>query len=72
VSKEEAPVTLSLSGHDVAVTHPSKPYFSRQARLTKLDIVNYYVAVAEGALGGIPDPPILLKTFVKRAEASLL
>jgi DNA ligase D-like protein (predicted polymerase) len=69
VSKEEAPVILSLLGHEVAVTHPSKPYFTKQARLTKLDIVNYYVAVAEGALGGIRDRPIVLKRFVNGAES---
>jgi bifunctional non-homologous end joining protein LigD len=69
VSKEEAPVTLALSGQEVAITHPSKPYFSKQARLTKLDIVNYYLAVAEGALGGIRDRPIVLKRFVNGAEA---
>src|SRR6188508_1149184 len=69
VSKEEAPVILSLLGHEVAVTHPSKPYFTKQTRLTKLDIVNYYVAVAEGALTGIRDRPIVLKRFVNGAEA---
>jgi len=69
VSKEEAPVTLSLSGRDVAITHPSKPYFTRHARLTKLDIVQYYVAVAEGALAGIRDRPIVLKRFVNGADA---
>jgi bifunctional non-homologous end joining protein LigD len=69
VSKEEAPVTLSLSGHEVDITHPSKPYFSRQARLTKLDVVNYYIAVAGGALAGIRDRPIVLKRFVNGAEA---
>jgi len=69
VSKEEAPFILSLSGHEVAVTHPNKPYFTKQARLTKLDIVNYYVAVAEGALTGIRDRPIVLKRFVNGAEA---
>jgi bifunctional non-homologous end joining protein LigD len=69
VSKEEAPVILSLSGHEVSVTHPSKPYFTKQTRLTKLDIVNYYVAVAEGALIGIADRPIVLKRFVNGAES---
>jgi bifunctional non-homologous end joining protein LigD len=69
VSKEEAPFILELSGHEVAVTHPSKPYFTKQARLTKLDIVRYYVAVAEGALSGIRDRPIVLKRFVNGAEA---
>jgi bifunctional non-homologous end joining protein LigD len=69
VSQEEEPVTLSLCGHEVAITHPSKLYFSKQARLTKLDVVNYYVAVAEGALGAIRDRPIVLKRFVNGAEA---
>jgi bifunctional non-homologous end joining protein LigD len=69
VSKEEAPFILTLSGREVPVTHPSKPYFTRQTRLTKLDIVNYYVAVAEGALAGIADRPIVLKRFVGGAEA---
>ncbi|HTV22353.1 MAG TPA: non-homologous end-joining DNA ligase [Polyangiaceae bacterium] len=74
MSKEEAPFILSLLGHDhsthdVAVTHPSKPYFTKQAKLTKLDIVQYYVAVAEGALTGIRDRPIVLKRFVNGAEA---
>jgi DNA ligase D-like protein (predicted polymerase) len=53
----------------VAITHPSKPYFTKQTRLTKLDIVHYYVAVAEGALAGIRDRPIVLKRFVNGAEA---
>ncbi len=69
MSKEEAPVILALGGQEVAVTHPSKPYFTRQTQLTKLDIVNYYVAVADGALAGIRDRPIVLKRFVNGAEA---
>ena len=69
MGKEEPPATLSLAGHEVAVTHPSKPYFSRQAQLTKLDLVQYYISVAEGALGGIVDRPIVLKRFVNGAEA---
>ena len=69
MSQEEAPATLSLCGHDVTVTHPSKLYFSKQARLTKLDIVTYYLAVAEGAISAIRDRPIVLKRFVNGAEA---
>jgi DNA ligase D-like protein (predicted polymerase) len=69
VSQEEAPVTLSLSGHEVAITHPSKLYFSNRARLTKLDIVQYFLAVADGALAAIRDRPIVLKRFVNGAEA---
>src|SRR5262245_21595141 len=59
---------LSIDGREVAVTHPSKLYFSRDVRLTKLDLVRYYLSVAEGALQGIRDRPIVLKRFVDGAE----
>jgi bifunctional non-homologous end joining protein LigD len=68
VSKDEPPRTLSVAGHEVTVTHPSKLYFSRQTRLTKLQLVEYYIAVAEGALRGIQDRPLVLKRFVNGAE----
>ncbi len=69
MAKEEPPATLDVFGREVAITHPSKPYFTKQARLTKLDIARYFVAVAEGALSGIRDRPIVLKRFVDGAEA---
>ncbi|HEY4183671.1 MAG TPA: DNA polymerase domain-containing protein [Polyangia bacterium] len=62
-------LVLSLGGRDVRVTHPDKLYFSREVRLTKADIVRYYLAVAPGALAGIRDRPIVLKRFVNGAEA---
>ena len=68
MSKDEAAEVLSVEGHDVRVTHPSKLYFSKEIRLTKLDLVRYYQSVAAGALGGIKDRPIVLKRFVNGAE----
>jgi DNA ligase D-like protein (predicted polymerase) len=65
---DEAPEILSVAGHEVAVSHPSKLYFSKQVRVTKLDLVRYYLAVSEGALRGIRDRPIVLKRFVNGAE----
>ncbi len=62
------PEVLSIAGREVRITHPSKPYFSQRARLSKLDIVRYYLAVAPGALAGIRDRPIVLKRFVDGAE----
>src|SRR5450432_2389541 len=59
---------LTLAGREVRVTHPDKPYFSREAKLSKLDLVRYYLSVAEGALSGIRDRPIVLKRFVNGAE----
>ena len=59
---------LQIGGHEVRVTHPGKPYFSREVQLSKLDLVRYYLAVAPGALLGIRDRPIVLKRFVNGAH----
>jgi bifunctional non-homologous end joining protein LigD len=59
---------LSIDGREVRVTHPQKPYFTKQTKLTKLDLVRYYLSVAPGALAGIRDRPIVLKRFVNGAE----
>jgi bifunctional non-homologous end joining protein LigD len=68
VSDEDAE-TLTVDGREVRITHPGKPYFWKQLALSKLDIVRYYLSVADGALRGIVDRPIVLKRFVNGAEA---
>src|SRR5438034_3010339 len=68
MGKEEASETLSIEGREVRITHPDKLYFSVQARISKLDLVRYYLSVAPGALAGIRDRPIVLKRFVNGAE----
>jgi DNA ligase D-like protein (predicted polymerase) len=68
MAKGDDAEVLHLAGREVRVTNPAKPYFSRDAKLTKLDVVRYYVAVAPGALAGIRDRPIVLKRFVNGAE----
>jgi DNA ligase D-like protein (predicted polymerase) len=68
VGKEEAIEVLAIEGREVRVTHPEKAYFSRETKLSKLDLVRYYLSVAAGALGGIRDRPIVLKRFVNGAE----
>ena len=67
MSKEEPPAVLSVDGREVKVTHPSKLYF-KAAAITKLELVQYYLSVAEGALRGIANRPIVLKRFVDGAE----
>jgi len=62
-------ITVSVAGRDVRITHPDKPYFTQQTKLSKLEVVTYYLWVAEGALRGIRDRPIVLKRFVNGAEA---
>jgi|ERR1041384_1007986 DNA ligase D-like protein (predicted polymerase) len=68
VKKDDSAEVLSIEGHEVVVTHPDKPYFTKQTKLTKLDLVRYYLSVAPGALGGIRDRPLVLKRFVNGAE----
>ena len=67
--KEEEAEILTIDGREVRITHPEKPYFTRDVKLSKLDVVRYYLSVAEGAITGIRDRPIVLKRFVNGAEA---
>ena len=59
---------LELAGREVAVSNPSKVYFSR-AGVNKLDMVRYYLSVADGALRGVSERPMALKRFVNGAES---
>jgi bifunctional non-homologous end joining protein LigD len=68
VKQEDGVEILSVDGREVRVTHPDKLYFSKQIKLSKLDIVRYYLSIAPGALTGIQDRPIVLKRFVNGAE----
>ncbi|HEV7595256.1 MAG TPA: DNA polymerase domain-containing protein [Gemmatimonadaceae bacterium] len=65
--KDDAEV-LSIDGREVRISNPAKPYFSRDVKLSKLDVVQYYLAVAPGAVAGIRDRPSMLKRFVDGAE----
>jgi bifunctional non-homologous end joining protein LigD len=55
-------VLLSIDGRDVVVTHASKLLIPA-AKVRKLDLVNYYVAVAEGALRGAGGRPCMLVRY---------
>jgi DNA ligase D-like protein (predicted polymerase) len=68
VTAEADSEVLSIDGREVKVTHPEKPYFTKETKLTKVEIVRYYLSVAPGALRGIADRPIVLKRFVDGAE----
>ena len=69
MSGDEAAEILSVEGREVRVTHPGKLYFSKQVKVSKVDLVRYYLSVAGGALQGIRDRPVVLKRFVNGAEA---
>jgi DNA ligase D-like protein (predicted polymerase) len=59
---------LEIDGHDVTITNPDKVFFPKTGH-TKLDLVNYYLSVAEGALRGVYQRPMALKRFVNGAES---
>lgn len=69
MAKADDAVMLPVGGRQVRISHPEKLYFSREVKLTKLEIAQYFLAVAPGALRGIRDRPIVLKRFVNGAEA---
>lgn len=66
------PVSLEVAGREVTVTHPDKVVFpgagDRDSR-TKLDLIRYYLSVADGALRGAAGRPMILKRFVKGITA---
>ncbi len=61
-------IHLDLCGHQVRVSNPRKVYFPK-AGITKLELVEYYLAVAEGALRGVARRPMILKRYVNGVEA---
>jgi bifunctional non-homologous end joining protein LigD len=61
------PVALEVDGRQVEVTHPDRVIFPDPGH-TKLDLIRYYLAVADGALRGVAGRPMILKRFVKGIE----
>src|SRR5438067_7868326 len=59
-------LAIEVAGHRVDVTNPDKVFFP-QIGFTKGDLVDYYLAVADGALRGVLDRPMALKRFVNGA-----
>ena len=59
--------TLEIADREVTVSNPDKVFFPKTG-YTKLDLVTYYLAVADGALRGVSGRPMALKRFVNGAE----
>jgi DNA ligase D-like protein (predicted polymerase) len=60
-------VVVESAGREVTVTNPDKVFFPQTGH-TKLDLVRYYLSVADGALRGVAGRPMALKRFVHGAE----
>jgi DNA ligase D-like protein (predicted polymerase) len=61
-AKRDNRETLTIAGREVAISNPGKVLFP-DAGYTKLDLVRYYVAVAEGALRGAGGRPNVLVRY---------
>jgi DNA ligase D len=59
---EKVTVSLELAGHTVPVTNADKVFFAERGD-TKLDLVNYYLAVEEPILRAMGGRPVLLQRF---------
>ena len=61
-------LSMEVGGRTLKVTNPDKvvfpPHDGRDG-VTKRDIIDYYLAVADGALRGVTGRPMILKRFVK-------
>ena len=55
-------VLLQLDGREVRITNPDKPFFP-EAGLSKMDLVRYYLSVADGAIRGVAGRPMILKRY---------
>jgi len=58
---------LQIEGREIAISNPDKVFFP-QPGYTKLDLVRYYLAVADGALRGAGGRPMALKRYVNGIE----
>lgn len=54
---------LEVAGREVALSNPDKVYFP-EAGYTKLDLAQYYLAVADGALAAAGGRPLVMKRYV--------
>ncbi|WP_370484296.1 DNA polymerase domain-containing protein [Mycobacterium sp. pUA109] len=66
---------LDVGEHQVVVTNPDKVVFPARdghPGITKLDLIRYYLAVADGALRGVAGRPMILKRFVKGIDAEAI
>ncbi|WP_018602542.1 DNA polymerase domain-containing protein [Mycobacterium sp. 155] len=68
-------VTLEVDGLQVSISNPDKvifPGLGGHSGVTKRDLVDYYLAVADGALRGVAGRPMILKRFVKGITAEAI
>ncbi len=68
MAKKSAAEILTIAGREVAISNPHKVLFP-EPKYTKLDLVQYYVAVSEGALRGAGGRPNMLVRYPNGIES---
>jgi len=61
--------TIEIAGRKVTISNPDKVFFASPG-YTKLDLLRYYLAVADGALCGAGGRPMALKRYVNGATGA--
>jgi DNA ligase D len=67
VARSEA-VELAVGGRTVRLSSPDRVYFAERGE-TKLDLVEYYIAVGDGIVRALRDRPCMLHRFPKGVDA---
>jgi DNA ligase D len=62
-------VDLEIAGRDVRITSPGKVFFPERGE-TKIDLVNYYLAVGEPLMRAMGGRPVLMQRFPNGAGGS--
>ena len=64
-------VDVAVGDLTVRLSNPDKVFFTERGH-TKLDLVQYYLSVGEGALRGVHLRPTVLKRFQNRVRRQIL
>jgi len=55
-------IVMEIAGREVRISHPDKVFFTKRGE-TKLDLIEYYLAVGEPLLRAMADRPTLMQRF---------
>jgi DNA ligase D len=69
MAKGDTTVVVELDGHEVTISSPDKVFFPQRGE-TKLDLVDFYVAIREPLLAAMGGRPVLLQRFPDGAAGS--
>src|SRR5579871_4757456 len=69
MARGDEAIEIDVDGHPVRVTSPDKVLFSERND-TKLDLIEYYLAVAEPIMRTMGGRPVLMQRFPHGAEGS--